>query len=101
MVGLTITTFTATSTILARNWIAEQYTQDTFVITLAAHLIIFAAVYQFSDTVQAISSGALRGYKDTKIIFMITLIRITSYNVCYTKLLRLSLGSTTTQNIPL
>jgi len=74
MVGLTITTFTATSTILARNWIAEQYTQDTFVITLAAHLIIFAAVYQFSDTVQAISSGALRGYKDTKIIFMITLI---------------------------
>lgn len=73
MVGLTMTTITATATILGRQWISEQYTQDPFVVTLAAHLIIFAAIYQFSDTIQAISSGALRGYKDTKAIFMITL----------------------------
>lgn len=74
IVGLTITTVTATLTILARYWIAEQYTTDLSVIDLAAHLIIFAAIYQFSDTVQAISSGALRGFKDTRIIFIITFI---------------------------
>jgi multidrug resistance protein, MATE family len=74
MVGLTITVITAALSILLRNWIAGQYTQDTTVIALAAHLIIFASVYQFSDTVQAISSGALRGFKDTRVIFLITFI---------------------------
>ena len=74
IVGLSITVFTATLTILGRYWIAEQYTTDQSVISLAAHLIIFAAIYQFSDTVQAISSGALRGFKDTRIIFVITLL---------------------------
>lgn len=74
LVGLSITVMTATSTILLRTWIATQYTDDPTVITLAAHLIIFAAIYQFSDTVQAISSGALRGLKDTRVIFVITLI---------------------------
>jgi putative efflux protein, MATE family len=74
IVGLCITTLTASATILLRQWIATQYTDDPSVIALAAHLIIFAAVYQFSDTVQAISSGALRGFKDTRIIFMITLL---------------------------
>lgn len=74
LVGLSTTVVTATSTILLRTWIATQYTDEPAVITLAAHLIIFAAIYQFSDTVQAIASGALRGFKDTRIIFLITLI---------------------------
>jgi len=74
LVGLSITVMTASSTILLRTWIATQYTDDPTVITLAAHLIIFAAIYQFSDTIQAISSGALRGLKDTRVIFLITLI---------------------------
>jgi putative efflux protein, MATE family len=73
IVGLSMTVVTATLTILLRHWIATQYTEEPFVITLAAHLIIFAAIYQFSDTVQAISSGALRGFKDTRVIFLITL----------------------------
>lgn len=73
IVGLSMTVITATLTILLRHWIATQYTEEPFVITLAAHLIIFAAIYQFSDTVQAISSGALRGFKDTRVIFLITL----------------------------
>lgn len=72
-VGLCITCLTATATILMRHWIAYEYSHDPFVVNLAAHLIIFAAIYQFSDTVQAISSGALRGFKDTRVIFYITL----------------------------
>ena len=33
-----------------------------------------AAIYQFSDSVQVVVSGILRGYKDTKIILYITLL---------------------------
>lgn len=36
--------------------------------------MIFAAIYQISDTIQVVSSGALRGYKDTKVIFFITMV---------------------------
>jgi MATE family multidrug resistance protein len=72
-VGLCMTVITASLTILLRHWIAREYTHDPFVVTLAGQLIVFAAVYQFSDTIQAISSGALRGFKDTRVIFYITL----------------------------
>lgn len=40
--------------------------------TLAAHLMLLAAVYQISDSIQVIGSGILRGYKDTRSIFYIT-----------------------------
>lgn len=40
---------------------------------LSAYLLLLAAFYQFSDTVQVVVSGALRGYKDTKAILYITL----------------------------
>ena len=65
---------TALFTVLAREWIAEQYSQDAMVIALASHLMLFAAIYQLSDTVQVVSSGALRGYKDTRMIFFITML---------------------------
>lgn len=61
-------------TVLGRHWIATQYSQDPLVIALAAQLMLFAAVYQLSDTIQVVSSGALRGYKDTKVIFFITMV---------------------------
>ena len=34
--------------------------------------MLLAAIYQFSDTIQVVSAGALRGYKDTKSILYIT-----------------------------
>ncbi|HAI2277669.1 TPA: MdtK family multidrug efflux MATE transporter [Escherichia coli] len=40
--------------------------------TLDAHLMLLAAVYQISDSIQVIGSGILRGYKDTRSIFYIT-----------------------------
>lgn len=73
-VGLTLALFTALFTVLGREWIANQYSQDLTVIALASHLMIFAAIYQISDTIQVVSSGALRGYKDTKVIFFITMV---------------------------
>ncbi len=42
------------------------------VVTLASHLMLLAAIYQISDSIQVIGSGILRGYKDTRSIFFIT-----------------------------
>jgi MATE family multidrug resistance protein len=44
------------------------------VIAYAASLLIFAAVFQFSDAIQVVSANALRGYKDTKAMFIISFI---------------------------
>ncbi len=41
---------------------------------LASHLMLLAAMYQISDSIQVIGSGVLRGYKDTRSIFFITFI---------------------------
>ena len=72
MLGLLIAVFTAAITLLFRTEISEMYTTDTQVIELAASLMFLAALFQFSDAIQVISAGALRGYKDTKAILYIT-----------------------------
>ncbi len=41
---------------------------------MASQLMLLAAIYQISDSVQVIGSGVLRGYKDTRAIFFITFI---------------------------
>ncbi|MCV5391246.1 MATE family efflux transporter, partial [Escherichia coli] len=44
MVGLALSVLTAILTVLSREWIAELYTSNPEVITLAMHLLVFAAV---------------------------------------------------------
>jgi len=65
---------TALFTVIFRHDIAGLYTANPEVITLAAQLMLLAAIYQFSDSIQVIGSGILRGYKDTRSIFFITFI---------------------------
>ncbi len=72
--GLLLAVFTAVFTLVFRYQIAEIYTHDPKVINMAAGLMFLAVLYQFSDTIQVISAGALRGYKDTKSILYITFI---------------------------
>lgn len=43
------------------------FNNDVAVIELAALLLLFAAIFQISDSIQAISAGLLRGIKDVKI----------------------------------
>ncbi|PHM45680.1 Multidrug resistance protein mdtK [Xenorhabdus mauleonii] len=74
IVGLIIACMTATFTVLFREKIAFMYNDNTEVVILASHLMLFAAIYQLSDAIQVIGSGVLRGYKDTRSIFFITLI---------------------------
>ena len=57
---------------LAAGPIAALYTDDHAVIAAAAHLLLFAAVFQLSDGVQVASNGALRGLKDTIVPAVIT-----------------------------
>ena len=51
---------------LARDVIANAYTNDVAVAALAAHLLFLAAVFQLSDSAQVVTSFAIRGYKVTR-----------------------------------
>ncbi len=72
-VGLAIAFITAFITVFFRVHIASIFVNDPTVISMAGSLLLLAALYQFSDTVQVVSGGALRGYKDTQAILYITL----------------------------
>jgi MATE family multidrug resistance protein len=52
--------------------IAGLYTDDPAVISTAARLLFFAALFQISDGLQISSSGALRGLKDTRVPMLVT-----------------------------
>jgi multidrug resistance protein, MATE family len=59
---------------LFRNQVPLMYSNDTEVQTLAARLLLFAALYQVSDAWQVTVSGALRGFEDTTVPMFITLL---------------------------
>ena len=52
------------------SWIAGWFTEDPAVRALTAQLLILAGVFQVFDGIQIASSGALRGFGDTKIPFL-------------------------------
>lgn len=72
--GVMLACCTAIFTALLREQIALLYNKNPEVVAMAAHLMLFAAIYQISDAVQAIGNGVLRGYKDTRSIFYITFV---------------------------
>ena len=71
-VGVCMAMITAIFTILMRKQIALLYNDNPEVVLLASQLMLLAAIYQISDSIQVIGSGILRGYKDTRSIFFIT-----------------------------
>jgi len=54
--------------------IVSLYSSDLAVTALASHLLMFAAIFQFSDGLQVGAAGALRGYKDTLVTLILTVI---------------------------
>ena len=54
--------------------ISQMYTPQADIVTLASSLIVIAAVFQFSDALQVVAAGALRGYKDTTIPLLVVFI---------------------------
>jgi MATE family multidrug resistance protein len=47
--------------------LSVAFNKNTDVIQIAALLLIYAAVFQISDSTQAVAAGLLRGIKDVKI----------------------------------
>ncbi len=62
---------TAIILLLTRQMLPTLFTDDESVKRLAAHLLIFAAVFQLSDGAQATLIGMLRGLQDTRIPMLI------------------------------
>ncbi|QUG41590.1 MATE family efflux transporter [Psychrobacillus sp. INOP01] len=60
--------------LLFREQIASIYTDDRYVIELTVQFFFFAALFQLSDAVQAPVQGALRGYKDVTMTFIMAII---------------------------
>lgn len=60
--------------LLFREQIASLYTTDIEIIQLSVHFFIFAALFQFSDAIQAPVQGALRGYKDVNMTFIMAIV---------------------------
>jgi len=56
----------ATLMISLRNYIPLLFTDDPEVIRIVSRLLIYAGVFQFSDGLQCVGAGALRGITDVK-----------------------------------
>lgn len=59
---------------ILREPVANMYTADGKVLEYAVHFLIFAAIFQLSDAIQAPVQGALRGYKDVTVTFIMAII---------------------------
>ncbi|SIT80720.1 MATE family efflux transporter [Edaphobacillus lindanitolerans] len=60
--------------VMFREGIASLYTDDQAIIRLAVQFFLFAALFQLSDAIQAPVQGALRGYKDVNVTFIMAII---------------------------
>ncbi|MEK3886121.1 MATE family efflux transporter [Bacillus sp. FSL K6-3431] len=54
--------------------VAQLYSDDLQVVKLISQFLLFAVFFQLSDAVQAPIQGALRGYKDVNVTFIMALI---------------------------
>jgi MATE family multidrug resistance protein len=73
--------------------IVALYTADAAVAALAALLLWYAALFQFSDGIQALANGALRGLKDTAIPALITILAYWAVGMSVAWWLGLGVGS--------
>ncbi|KXF80495.1 MATE family efflux transporter [Enterovibrio coralii] len=69
IIGLIAAFITAALTVIFREPIIHLYNKNPEVVGIAANLMLLAAVYQCTDSIQVVAAGALRGYKDMRAIF--------------------------------
>lgn len=53
--------------VLLRHHLPVLFNKDTAVVSLASYLLLFAAIFQISDSIQAVGVGLLRGLRDVRI----------------------------------
>lgn len=63
----------ATIMFLGRNLLVKGYTQENDVIAIAVQLVVWGAIFQLFDGIQAVALGLLRGLQDVKIPTAITI----------------------------
>jgi multidrug resistance protein, MATE family len=73
-ISLAIAIIVALILVIFSSQIITIFTQENAVIAICMQLIVLLAIYQASDYLQVVASNVLRGYKDTKSIFFITLL---------------------------
>lgn len=73
-VSLLFATLAACFIYLLADVLPYIYTNDPQVLALTTSLLLYAALYQFSDSVQVACAGALRGYQDTRIPMLLTMV---------------------------
>ena len=71
----------ATIFVLLRYQIPTLFTTNQEVIDLTATMLIFIALFQLSDCLQAISISILRGLQDVKIIMPIVVLSYVIFNI--------------------
>ena len=69
--GILVACCTALLLYLLRFPIASVYNNNPEVIALAGMLMFYNALYQIPDSIQMVTLGALRGYNDTRAIFIV------------------------------
>jgi len=70
----TFALLSASAILQLREAIPRIYSSDPAVIAIASALLLYSALFQFSDAIQVSAAGALRGYQDTRAIMLITLL---------------------------
>lgn len=73
-INIAVALLNATLIVSLSGLLATLYSPDPNVVELAAHLLLFAAVFQISDAIQVAAAGALRGYQDTLSVMAITFV---------------------------
>ncbi|NQY71960.1 MATE family efflux transporter [Halomonas sp.] len=74
LIALLVALFNSLLLWLTAETIVGLYTHNVEVQTLTLSLVGLAMLYQVSDSLQVALAGALRGYKDTRVIMFITLL---------------------------
>lgn len=67
IIALIYGSFCALIFILFKNQLPLIFNHNKEVVSMAAYLLLFAALFQVSDSTQAVSAGLLRGIKDVKV----------------------------------
>lgn len=81
--------------LLCGEWIASLFVVDPGVQELTMQLLVLAGVFQIFDGIQIVSSGGLRGFRDTKIPFLMGVLSywIVALPVSWLAAFRLGLGA--------
>jgi MATE family multidrug resistance protein len=71
---LVIQTASATGMLVFPEAIVGIYTNDVLIAPLAVSLLFYAAIFQYPDGLQIVAAGALRGFKDTRMPVLYTVV---------------------------